>query len=394
MTVRHLMASSLVLAFVCQVAPADSPTVTKPTPARVQRVIDLPFEPVPLMFAGDPNGNPPDSPENREDPNVPDSEWAGVASIFISHDGNSGYICTATPISPYHVMTAGHCFDENDNGHNDFGTNVWIIFNGDGYNSHMVRPSNVLAVHVHPDFTGFNNPNINDDLTIIELIYPLPDDIPIYPVYRGLDGGDMEIQSVGYGWSGDGINGYTHSPSFEVKRWGMNTIDALWEDDEGGPYGEIYAFDFDGPMGNGFWGGPTLGNDIETTFGGGDSGGPSFIDVDGEWNLIAVNTFSFAWDYGGYLIWYPYFGSGGGGIMVNAYLDWVDSIVREWLEGDIDHDDDVDQSDLGILLATYELDPDDPYFDARADINKDGVIDQSDLGILLANYEMTWGDGG
>ncbi len=55
--------------------------------------------------------------------------------------------------------------------------------------------------------------------------------------------------------------------------------------------------------------------------------------------------------------------------------------------GDIDGDGDTDQSDLGLLLASYELPPDDPFFDPRADLNGDGEVGQPDLGILLADYE-------
>ena len=46
---------------------------------------------------------------------------------------------------------------------------------------------------------------------------------------------------------------------------------------------------------------------------------------------------------------------------------------------DLDHDCDVDQSDLGILLSAY-LDND------SGDINGDGITDQVDLGILLSEY--------
>ncbi|MCK4871820.1 MAG: hypothetical protein KAS72_03750 [Phycisphaerales bacterium] len=47
--------------------------------------------------------------------------------------------------------------------------------------------------------------------------------------------------------------------------------------------------------------------------------------------------------------------------------------------GDLDGDGDTDQSDLGILLAAYEL-------TAAGDLDGDGDTDQSDLGILLADY--------
>ena len=49
------------------------------------------------------------------------------------------------------------------------------------------------------------------------------------------------------------------------------------------------------------------------------------------------------------------------------------------IPGDLDGDGDVDQSDLGILLASY-------LQNDGGDIDGDGDTDQSDLGILLANY--------
>jgi hypothetical protein len=55
--------------------------------------------------------------------------------------------------------------------------------------------------------------------------------------------------------------------------------------------------------------------------------------------------------------------------------------------GDVDGDGDTDQTDLGLLLASYELPPDDPFFDPRADLNGDGEVGDPDLDILLADYE-------
>ena len=50
--------------------------------------------------------------------------------------------------------------------------------------------------------------------------------------------------------------------------------------------------------------------------------------------------------------------------------------------GDLDGDNDVDQSDLGILLSSYGN-------DAGGDIDGDGDTDQSDLGLLLSHYGET-----
>jgi hypothetical protein len=47
--------------------------------------------------------------------------------------------------------------------------------------------------------------------------------------------------------------------------------------------------------------------------------------------------------------------------------------------GDVDCDGDCDQTDLGMMLASYGRDD-------GADLNCDGVTDQIDLGILLASY--------
>jgi hypothetical protein len=57
--------------------------------------------------------------------------------------------------------------------------------------------------------------------------------------------------------------------------------------------------------------------------------------------------------------------------------------------GDVDHDGDTDLADLGAVLASFELDPADPYYDNRADLNGDGDTDLADLGILLADWNCT-----
>jgi len=55
------------------------------------------------------------------------------------------------------------------------------------------------------------------------------------------------------------------------------------------------------------------------------------------------------------------------------------------IPGDFDGDGDVDQSDLGVLLADYGcVSPPEP--DCPGDIDGDGDTDQSDLGVLLANF--------
>jgi photosystem II stability/assembly factor-like uncharacterized protein len=56
------------------------------------------------------------------------------------------------------------------------------------------------------------------------------------------------------------------------------------------------------------------------------------------------------------------------------------------LPGDIDGDGDVDQADLGELLAAYGSSDGDPNWNPDADLDGDGMVGQADLGILLADF--------
>jgi hypothetical protein len=54
--------------------------------------------------------------------------------------------------------------------------------------------------------------------------------------------------------------------------------------------------------------------------------------------------------------------------------------------GDLDVDGDIDQSDLGIILAAYGSQACDANYSPFADLDADGDVDQGDLGTLLAFY--------
>lgn len=271
----------------------------------------MPKDIVPVIVAGDPGGTPADSPANRIDPNVLSSAYAGTAQLFIG----GSFLCSATVVSDRFLVTANHCVDSGSDGGNDFGTNIRVTFNANGNGSTVIFPSGVTAVYPHPDYTGFGNPNINDDITLIELDFDLPAEITRYPVYRGSLSAASVIQLVGYGTTGDAVNGYINgTASFNNKRRGRNNPDrGFFADDEGAGTAEIFQFDFDN------WQTGGLGNDIETTVGGGDSGGPSYILVDDHLELWGVNTFTAGNA--------PAFGSIGGGILVNAYLDFIDQFI-------------------------------------------------------------------
>ena len=294
--------------------------VDQPDPLLVQKMI----------VAGDPYGSPADSPGDRVDPNTTTSAYAGVGSLFMDLGGGWGYLGSATVIGSTYVLTAAHCVDADDNGTVDFDPlDVTFYLNYGTDLSHAITAS---AIYVHPDFTGFANPSVNDDLAVIELSQPVPAGVPIYGLSAEPFVNVETITLAGYGTTGDGVSGYEpDTASFTVKRVGWNNADVYISDDEGSGAREVFEFDFDGDgKKTNVFGPPrpynlTLGNDVETTIGPGDSGGPSFID-DGSGHLVlfGVNTFTVGGRAGA-----PLFGSVGGGIVVAPYVDWIYSVMNQ-----------------------------------------------------------------
>lgn len=302
-------------------------------------------------------GAPPDSPANRIDPNVPTSPFAGVVSINIRIAGVGSFICSGTMITPWHVLTAAHCIDRDDQGHvidiTQPGTDVRVILNDNDPFNAATDLITANKVTMHPDYQGFNIcPNgmtgcVNDDIAIIRLSQAVPDTIPIYDFAPGAPDPGSVFTMVGYGLSGTGLTGYTVGPDFFVKRDGANVFDLFDTDDEANfnpasPM-EVWYYDFDGsrPGANqppgapsvlrdtfcalGLACSPILPNGVETHLGGGDSGGPSFIqDGDGNYLLVANNTFGINFRYGDDLISRGGdFGDAGGGILLYSYMDWI-----------------------------------------------------------------------
>ncbi len=335
----------------------------------------------PLIIVGDPAGTPPDSPGLHVDPNVPSSTFAGVGSVVGWFSPTSGILGSGALISRRHVLTAGHMLDYNNDGIIDFDPSDMKFYVNDGPNPTELA---VSFVWLHPDFTGFNSPAVNDDLAILTLVEEAPASIPDYPLWRSEVVAGQGVLQVGYGASGDGISGETISATIDVKRFGANSFDDAFEDDElpaGNGVAEVWLADFDNPDGsNGFLGGPTLGNDVETGLGHGDSGGPSFVTSGGEYYIAGNNTLGFRTATGPS---FPFFGSGIGGMLVYPYLEWLDSIMPLLgVPGDADLDLTVGLDDLTTLASNYNKTS---VGWAEGDFNGSGSVSLSDL-VTLATY--------
>jgi hypothetical protein len=255
------------------------------------------------------------------DANLSTSPWAGVGAVTIN-----GSVYSGVMLDSYHVLTAAHVVG------GQVGTpgNVGFTLNAGGDLTHTLG---VSAITIFPGYTG-TSPGADgvwhDDLAIIALSAPAVGTLPTYGLYGGaLD--DQTLTLVGYGGSGDGVNGVTSGANASVKRTGQNQVDRLLTDDDGGLHDEIFVFDFDGPDSSTNVFGPnnpanlTLGATIEAQFAGGDSGSPVFVYDSGAWKIAGIGTFNGKTDKSSDSN--VLFGSIGGGTVVASYIPWIESTL-------------------------------------------------------------------
>ncbi len=250
------------------------------------------------ILAGGETALPADTPSGRVDA---EGKFVFVGALEVSN-GSSTYKGSAVAISPEWLLTAGHNADLNDDGLPD---SFWnSTFHLPEYGSFAV-----LEAFTHGSFTGFANPNVNDDLALLRLATPLPLGLGYPALGKGAGLGDV-ITLVGYGRSGYGSYGYTGNASLTDRRYGSNAINSFKLDDEGDGFNEVFLYDFDDPASP-----DSLGNAIETIIGPGDSGGPALRQSADGWEIVGISTFTEG--YGGR------FGDTGGGVLIEPYLGWI-----------------------------------------------------------------------
>jgi hypothetical protein len=190
--------------------------------------------------------------------------------------------CTGTALdtgtSGTWVLTAAHVIGSS--------TSVTVYFTSGG-TTYSYTTSHIF---VHEDYASATG---DYDVALVYIPEGINAAIEKYSLYNpsplSLVGDTVDL--VGYGYSGYGDLGMNSSLYGHAYRWGQNVVDqaALLNTGSGVTECAFYIMDFDAPGTYGSVGG-SLGNDIETTFCTGDSGGPLLVYSGGEYLVAGVNT--------------------------------------------------------------------------------------------------------
>jgi hypothetical protein len=186
----------------------------------------------------------------------------------------------------------------------------WIITAAHGLNSVEANQQiklfdnafTIKAITVHPEFEGFEN-----DVALIQLDRPVTTAEPISLFSENTELGN-QITLVGRGWSGTGLTG----PNADDKKFRIatNKIDSVSN--------HWIKFRFDEPSNQNT-------TELEGISGPGDSGGPAFIEVNGQKYLAGISSNQLNDQIGvkeghyGVIEYYT---------RVSRYIQWIESVIN------------------------------------------------------------------
>jgi hypothetical protein len=235
---------------------------------------------------------------------------AWSASIY-DGAGEVGGGCTGVAISSTVVLTAAHC-------------SASAAANPSSLSFKGIAAS---RVDVAPGFNSFGDPDLDNDLVAITLSSALPSSVPTYALFIGPPPIGAEIVFV-HRDSSLGYNTLDFVPVNSPCAPDPDNTGICTPADPGSPVSfgaSTFAFDYDlqgdtAGLYNYSGSGAVAGED---TLRGGDSGGPTFILVNGVPYLLGLNTFVTATPQGDAF----QYGSLGGGVLVSSYQGFLSNYV-------------------------------------------------------------------
>ena len=256
----------------------------------------------------------------------------------------SGWMGTATLISPGCILTAAHVVWDNSFNPEPNPAD-WEFVMGTDFEAGDTQKYTIASIHVHPGWLACMSNNDGDlkgfDVALLRLGSSVPTTTPSTINSSSQETIGEILYIAGVGGLGNGSDGVT-DPDNSKRFAGANLLDRVNSDvshgltssQYSGVKGGVLGFDFDSPSGdknslngNIYYGRLGEGTSdatpisLEATSASGDSGGPAFSWVEDSWRLVGVSSYGTTNSVYGDVAVYT---------RVANHADWIYSYLESW----------------------------------------------------------------